>query len=84
MRKLSTGEPCAGEPLARFGGSGESGKTLLYPYTTAWADILLHAKSAFPTSLWVMQEVEQRRSGCREAMDGNTATDASITCGLPL
>jgi len=33
MRKLSTGEPCAGEPLARFGGSGESGKTLLYPYT---------------------------------------------------
>jgi len=49
MRKLSTGEPCAGEPLARFGGSGESGKTLLYPYTTAR-----------------MQEVEQRRSSCRE------------------
>jgi hypothetical protein len=28
--------------------------------TTAWADILLPAKSAFPTSLWVMQEVGQR------------------------
>jgi predicted secreted protein len=28
--------------------------------TTAWADILLPAKSAFPTSLWVMQEVELR------------------------
>ena len=26
MRKLSTGEPCAGEPPARFGGRGESGK----------------------------------------------------------
>jgi hypothetical protein len=24
---------------------------------------LLHAKSAFPTSLWVMQEVEQCRRG---------------------
>jgi len=33
MRKLSTGEPCAGEPLARFGGRGESGKALLYPYS---------------------------------------------------
>ncbi len=32
MRKLSTGEPCAGEPLARFGGRGGSGKALLYPY----------------------------------------------------
>jgi len=32
MRKLSTGEPCAGKPLARFGGRGESGKALLYPY----------------------------------------------------
>ena len=29
MRKLSTGEPCAGEPLARFGGRGESGRALL-------------------------------------------------------
>ena len=26
---------------------------------------LLHAKSAFPTSLWVMQKVEQCRSNCR-------------------
>jgi hypothetical protein len=26
---------------------------------------LLQAKSAFPTSLWVMQEVEQCRSNCR-------------------
>ncbi len=33
MRKLSTGEPCAGEPLARFGGRGGSGKALLYPYS---------------------------------------------------
>ncbi len=33
MRKLSTGEPCAGEPLARFGGRGESGRALLYPYS---------------------------------------------------
>jgi hypothetical protein len=33
MRKLSTGEPCAGEPPARFGGRGESGKALLYPYS---------------------------------------------------
>ena len=32
MRKLSTGEPCAGEPHARFGGRGESAITLLYPY----------------------------------------------------
>jgi hypothetical protein len=33
---------------------------------TALADILLHAKSAFPTSLWVMQEVVQ----CREQRNG--------------
>jgi len=33
MRKLSTGEPCAGEPPARFGGRGESGRALLYPYS---------------------------------------------------
>ena len=32
MRKLSTGEPCAGEPHARFGGRGESAITFLYPY----------------------------------------------------
>ena len=30
MRKLSTGEPCAGEPHARFGGRG--GESLPYPY----------------------------------------------------
>ena len=29
MRKLSTGEPCAGEPHARFGGRGD---LLPYPY----------------------------------------------------
>jgi hypothetical protein len=39
-------------PTARDGGSVAIG-------TTAWADILLHAKSAFP-SLWVMQEIAQR------------------------
>ena len=33
MRKLSIGEPCAGESLARFGGRGESGRALLYPYS---------------------------------------------------
>jgi uncharacterized membrane protein len=33
---------------------------------------LLHAKSAFPTSLWVMQEVEQCRSNCREHGVSNT------------
>jgi len=32
MRILSTGEPCAGELHARFGGRGESGRALLYPY----------------------------------------------------
>ena len=35
MRKLSTGEPCAGELHARFGGRGElrkKKKALLYPY----------------------------------------------------
>jgi hypothetical protein len=30
MRKPPTGEPCAGEPLARFGGRG--GATLPDPY----------------------------------------------------
>ena len=30
MRKSATGEPCAGEPLARFGGRG--GSRLPYPY----------------------------------------------------
>ncbi len=30
MRKQPTGEPCAGEPHARFGGRG--GETLPYPY----------------------------------------------------
>jgi hypothetical protein len=30
MRKPATGEPCAGEPLARFGGRG--GPNLPYPY----------------------------------------------------
>ncbi len=30
MRKWPTGEPCAGEPHARFGGRG--GETLPYPY----------------------------------------------------
>ena len=33
MRKLSTGEPCAGKPHARFGGRGELGMALLYPYS---------------------------------------------------
>ena len=30
MRKPTTGEPCAGEPHARFGGRG--GESLPYPY----------------------------------------------------
>ena len=30
MRKLPTGEPCAGKPPARFGGRG--GASLPYPY----------------------------------------------------
>jgi len=30
MWKLTTGEPCAGEPPARFGGRG--GESLPYPY----------------------------------------------------
>lgn len=38
MRKLSTGEPCAGEPPARFGGRGEFGRTLLYPYSASAMD----------------------------------------------
>jgi threonine-phosphate decarboxylase len=57
-------------PTAMDGGRGCSRQSSAFPPsmevrsvaigTTAWADILLHAKSAFPTSLWVMQEVEQR------------------------
>jgi len=31
MRKLPTGEPCAGKPPARFGGRG--GESLSYPYS---------------------------------------------------
>jgi hypothetical protein len=37
MRKPTTGEPCAGDPLARFGG----GESLPYPYRG-------HAEKPFP------------------------------------
>jgi len=40
----------------------------------AWADILLPAKSAFPTSLWVMQEVEQCRSLPSDSVTRHLAT----------
>jgi hypothetical protein len=40
---------------------------------TAWTDILLHAKSAFPTSLWIMQEVESRREQRSRATQGAVA-----------
>ncbi len=36
MRKPTTGEPCAGEPLARFGGRG--GQNLPYPYRLGAAE----------------------------------------------
>jgi hypothetical protein len=42
MRKQPTGEPCAGEPHARFGGRG--GASLPYPYL----DFLLQAGFDFP------------------------------------
>jgi hypothetical protein len=44
MRKLSTGEPCAGELHARFGGRGELKKALLYPNLELRAPIFSYMK----------------------------------------
>jgi hypothetical protein len=68
MRKLSTGEPCAGEPPARFGGRGESGRTLLYPYSAkdgkrkpihgSWIRFALYrVRQSLPVSLENMDRV---------------------------
>jgi hypothetical protein len=46
MRKLSTGEPCAGELHARFGGRGElRKKALLYPYSCHGWQIIKQLKN---------------------------------------
>ena len=58
MRKLSTGEPCAGEPLARFGGRGESGRALLYPYSA------IDGKLKYVHVVWIRFALYRVMSGC--------------------
>jgi len=58
MRKLSTGEPCAGEPHARFGGRGESGKGL-FSTPIGYMDVLrlpsLALDTRFPAGMTMLQ-----------------------------
>ena len=44
MRKQPTGEPCAGDPLARFGGRG--GESLPYPYCAGRRGLKVHPNCA--------------------------------------
>jgi hypothetical protein len=59
MRKPATGEPCAGEPHARFGGRG--GESLPYPYPGKNFEALISVKDEALTPVSTRRYPDQVR-----------------------